>query len=605
MSLPPDTLYQEFQKVYKNTKAFVFEDFLTWLNAEGAPPCKRCIINGHAAICTIVENRYICGACLQAKARCSRYNDYKTFFLQARFNLTEEQYKGLAERVEQEMISQAEVKAAKKVTKAAATKAATTKVAATKAAPKPRRRKREVNEQETVVQPVSHGMATRGAAASKLATPVTDAPVKRRGRKRARIDTDEDDEYVEFPSITIPKGGKATVDAWEAKQLPDFEDLDENADNSLASSPAPESITHYEPLRRSSFAQSHRKSSPPVPSPSQRQSHTTVDEDFQTEIQRLRSECAEMESIHREAVDSVAHVHNQLRSVCSSIQLLRKQNQSLEIALQKMTQEKNDVQAIVLSHRSTEQAVEKLWEVGPSRVPVPTMSIFLVQELGYWVDINTVLSDTATNPDGSVMLPSGRIDIALEKSQERIHFIQRWMAAMLPSLGTAMDTELLNAISMDPMEHLQAILEAVSAAKTQLQQERDTQNSMAREADERRKAAMDQLRLLQEQEERVAAESAQLLEKKQRLMELVNVSSTPTPPQSSTRRTSRRPALFSSKSPGPRTPTHHHGGMNPLLTPLGPHSRPPKLNEEVMPPRTSSSPSRPTQLLPSPTPPLP
>ncbi|KAG5220437.1 hypothetical protein IMY05_C4590000600 [Salix suchowensis] len=67
----------------------------------------------------------------KAKARCSRYENYKRFFLQRRFDLTEEEYKELSGRVDMEIDRQTEAKAAKKDTKPTA-----------KVTPKTRRRKR-------------------------------------------------------------------------------------------------------------------------------------------------------------------------------------------------------------------------------------------------------------------------------------------------------------------------------------------------------------------------------------------------------------------------------------------------------------------------------
>ena len=172
-----------------------------------------------------MENRYICGGCWQAKARCSRYDDYKRFFLRERFNITEDEYKALAERVEQELSRQADAKAAKRATKAAP-----------KAVPKPRRRKRGTDDP---VQPLSHGMETRGAAAStapKLTPSPAEAPLKRRGRKRARVDSDEDYEDDESPIITVRKAGTAIVEAWEEKPLVDFGGIDDNADDNSPAS---------------------------------------------------------------------------------------------------------------------------------------------------------------------------------------------------------------------------------------------------------------------------------------------------------------------------------------------------------------------------------
>ncbi len=238
------------------------------------------------------------------------------------------------------------------------------------------------------------------------------------------------------------------------------------------------------------------------------------------------------------------------------------------------------------------------------------MAIFLVQELGYWVDLNASLSASVANRDGS-LIPSAPVEAAVEKSHERIEFIQRWMAAMLPSLGTTMNTELINGTSMDPMERLQAISDAIAAAKVQLEKEREAKLSIAKEADERKQSAINQLRLLQEQEERVAAEAAELQQKKQMLMELVNVNSAPTPSQLPTR-WSTTPARWQSTGPAPsssnpigtRHPAPHYEDTNPLSTPSRSSSRPSKRTEEgTAPSSTSPSPSRLTLAKSTPPPP--
>lgn len=241
--------------------------------------------------------------------------------------------------------------------------------------------------------------------------------------------------------------------------------------------------------------------------------------------------------------------------------------------------------------------------IGPTGLPISALTVFLVQELGCWVDLSSALSDTMAKPGGSVVLPSGSIDVAREKSKERIAFIQRWMAAMLPSLGNTMTTELTNAVAMDSMERLEAILDAVAAAKTQLLRDRDTQELMAKEADERKRAAINELRLLQEQEERVAAESAELLQKKLKLMEVVNVNGTPTSSQSSTHQASHRPMPSPINPLDTQTPTLRYGGpLDALSTPS--RSRPglPTPNKQT---GTSPLPILAPHALPTRTPPLP
>ncbi|KAG5220438.1 hypothetical protein IMY05_C4590000700 [Salix suchowensis] len=382
----------------------------------------------------------------------------------------------------------------------------------------------------------------------------------------------------------------------------DFEDIDKPLDRDFSTSiSAPMAAAKDDLLSRSSSARRSRTSSPRGPNLSPPRSHEVADEAAQNEIQRLRSKCAAMESMRGEAVESVAHAHKQLRTLYMSIESLRKQNQSLERALEKVIQEKNDVQAVVLSHRSTEQAAERLFEVGPTGIPISALTTFLVQELGYWADISSTLSGTLVNPDDSVVLPSGSIDIAREKSHERIEFIQRWMAAMLPSLGTAMNTELMSGVALDPMERLETILDAVGAVKTKLQQERDAKQSISKEADERKRMAIIELRLLQEQEERVAAESAALHQKKLKLMELVNANSSSISSQPSTRRTSRRTTPLSPNPPEAETTTPHHpDAMDASFsTQSRSQSRLLTLDTETVQPSTSASPSRSTRAPPT------